>query len=94
MVFGDDELDGRLELLEVRQTLAVLTARAVVVRRHLKYRLDIGRGSKRDLRRDLARGDELELRCLRQLLVVQIRSVVQHFFETPKMARTGDDRIE
>ena len=37
---------------------------------------------------------QLEFRCLRQLLVIQIRSVVEHLFETPQVASAGNDRVE
>ena len=60
-VLGDDEVDIGLERFQVCQALFVGRARAVVVRRHLEHRLDIGLGLERNIRRHPLRSDQLEL---------------------------------
>lgn len=56
-VLGDDEVDVSLKGIEVCQALFVGGARAVVVRRHLEHRLDVGLGLKRNIRRYPLRSD-------------------------------------
>ena len=84
-VLGDDEVDIGLERFQVCQALFVGRARAVVVRRHLEHRLDVGLGLERYVRRQPPRSDLLELGGLRQLLIVKVRRVVEFLLEPYQM---------
>lgn len=81
--------DIGLERFQVCQALFVGRARAVVVRRHLEHRLDIGLGLERNIRRHPLRSDQLELGGLRQLLIVKVRRVVEHLLEPKEMTAPG-----
>ena len=56
-VLGDDEVDAGLKGIEVCQSLFVGRARAVVVRRHLEHRLNVGLRLERNIRRYPLRSD-------------------------------------
>lgn len=93
-VLGDDEVDIGLKGVQICQALFVGRARAVVVGRHLKYGFDVGLGLERNVRRHPLRSDQLKLRSLRQLFVVEIWRVVEYLLEPKEMMGTRHHGVE
>jgi len=83
-----------LKGVQICQALFVGRARAIVVRRHLEHRLNVGLRLERNIRRYPLRSDQLELGSLRQFLVIEIWRVVEHLLEPKQMTGARHHGVE